>query len=231
MAKVDDWFPNALPKKRLMFVNVQSKIDGYQAKYGLTDDDLAEVHLLCETFITAFDRVEQNRATVKQMNIWFEDILTGEPVGAPVPASPVFQSLDLPPGAMIGIEKKFRAFVRRIKENAAYTTGDGLNLMIVAPEPSAPDIDNAVPELTITVLQDKAVSVVWNKSIFTALELQWRKTGDEAWQMADKSTERTIPFAPPVLEGAPQKFDFRAIYLLKNERVGQWSQIYSVTVG
>lgn len=231
MAIADDWYPNALPNQRLMFVNVNAKIDDYKIRYELSDDELAEVHLLCETFVAAFDWVEQNRATGKQMNKWFENLLTGDPVGASAPHAPVFQTLNLTPGAVIGIEKKFRAFVRRFKENAAYRDGDGLNLMIVASEAANEDIRDAFPELTVTVSADNLVSVGWKKGSFTALELQYRQTGEQLWQMADKSTERTISFAPPLTGGAPQRFEFRAIYLLKNERVGQWSQTYQVTVG
>jgi hypothetical protein len=77
-----------------------------------------------------------------------------------------------------------------------------------------------------------AVSVEWRKSGFDALELQYRKAGTEMWQLADKSTEKIIEFAPPITTpGAPEKFEFRAVYILKNQRTGQWSPIYTVTVG
>ena len=70
------------------------------------------------------------------------------------------------------------------------------------------------------------------KSGFDMLELQWRKAGDTLWQAADKSTEKIINFTPPDAEpGVPEKFEFRAIYLIKNKRVGQWSPIYTKTVG
>lgn len=52
------------------------------------------------------------------------------------------------------------------------------------------------------------------------------------WQAADKSTEKIIEFKPPVTTpGVPEKFEFRAVYLQKNTRVGLWSPIYSITVG
>jgi hypothetical protein len=31
--------------------------------------------------------------------------------------------------------------------------------------------------------------------------------------------------------GKPEKFEFRAIYLIKNKRAGQWSPVYTRTVG
>ena len=66
---------------------------------------------------------------------------------------------------------------------------------------------------------------------FDMLELQWRKAGAAMWQQADKSTERVINFAPPLTTpGEPEKFEFRAVYLIKNQRVGNWSPIYTETV-
>ena len=62
--------------------------------------------------------------------------------------------------------------------------------------------------------------------------VQYRKVGTELWQAVDKSTEKVIEFTPPVTTpGVPEKFEFRGIYILKNQRVGQWSPIYTETVG
>jgi hypothetical protein len=45
-------------------------------------------------------------------------------------------------------------------------------------------------------------------------------------------TEKIINFKPPVTtESVPEKFEFRAVYILKNQRLGQWSPVYTLTVG
>jgi hypothetical protein len=94
------------------------------------------------------------------------------------------------------------------------------------------NLDDAQPELKISVSAEGVVTVEWKKSGFDALELQYRKAGAQMWQSADKSTERMIEFAPPLTaEGVPEKFEFRAVLLIKNERVGNWSPIYTLTVG
>jgi hypothetical protein len=53
----------------------------------------------------------------------------------------------------------------------------------------------------------------------------------EIWQHADKGRPPLI-FAPPItMPGAAEKFEFRAIYIRKNLRVGVWSAIYPITLG
>jgi hypothetical protein len=52
------------------------------------------------------------------------------------------------------------------------------------------------------------------------------------WQAADKRTEKILEFTPPIaVPGTPEKFEFRAVCLIKNGRVGEWSSIHTVTVG
>ncbi len=40
--------------------------------------------------------------------------------------------------------------------------------------------------------------------------------------------ERGTPLTTP---GVPEQFEFRAILIIKNERVGKWSPTYTLTVG
>ena len=121
---------------------------------------------------------------------------------------------------------------RAVKEQDEYTEADGLDLLIAKAAGAEQVVDNAVPDLKISDQADGSLDFDWKKAGFDMLELQWRKAGEEMWQAADKSTEKVINFTPPDLEpGKPEKFEFRAIYLIKNKRVGQWSPVYTRTVG
>ncbi|MEO7660395.1 MAG: hypothetical protein ABIV48_12350 [Pyrinomonadaceae bacterium] len=61
----DDWYPGSRAEQRIMYQNVDAKIDSYTAKYSLTVPFLAQVHAACQTFIEGFDKLEQNKATGK----------------------------------------------------------------------------------------------------------------------------------------------------------------------
>lgn len=232
MATDDDWYPSSRPLQRIMFGNVKAKYREYETPYGLTEANVERVELICDTFIEVFDKIEYNRATGRQATEWFKNILEGEPRGSLAPAPPTYVTITLPIGAFIGLEKEFRELMKFFKANSAYTQADGEDLMIVAPEKEEENLLEAMPELSLTVSSSNVVTVTWKKGSFDSLELQYRKADAPMWQFADKSTEREIDFTPPLTTpGIPEKFEFRGVFVQKNERVGQWSPTYTTTVG
>lgn len=232
MDEKTDWYPSDAATERLLYGNIDAKIDGFAVKYPfLTVPYLAAIHVLCQSFIEAYDKVEQNRATAKQMTAWFTDAVRSQETNEPVAKAPVFQPILIPAGALRGFEQQCRAFARLLKNQPNYDVADGLDLMVERGEHDAPDLDNYQPEMTVTAHAELVV-VIWLKSFVDALELQYRAAGTAMWQPADKSTEKRIEFAPPLdVPGVPQKFEFRAIGIVKNKRIGQWSEIFVLTVG
>ncbi len=230
MVSRKDWLKKTLPELNVMFTNVQGKIADYKVPYGLTTAWVERVQVICATFIAGYMGVVQSRATMKDMNEWFENLLYGEPKGAPATAPPIFATVLTTNGAFIGLIDEFREMMRFFKANAAYTVADGENLMIVAPIESDGDINDAVPELKVSVDVNNAVSAAYVRENFSGLELHWRKDGETLWQLADKSTETVITFTPPGIT-LPQKIELRGVYILKNSRVGNWSPMYTVTIG
>lgn len=55
-----DWYPGNRAKQRVMYQNVRAKIDGYEVKYDLAAAALAEVQVICETFLHIDDKFNQN---------------------------------------------------------------------------------------------------------------------------------------------------------------------------
>lgn len=233
MKEESDWYPTTQDGERILYGNIDAKIDGYAARYPfLTNAYLMSVHLMCQTFIEGFETMNENRATAKQMTNWFENIVSSKQIGEPVPPAPVFQAFAIPAGAMLGLEQQCRQFARLLKSQANYTEADGIDLMIEKEKSADLNIGDAFPELQISKNLNNSLDFEWKKAGFDMLELQWRRAGAAMWQMADKSTEKVINFAPPLTSpGVPEKFEFRAVYLIKNQRVGNWSPTYTETVG
>lgn len=228
-----DWYPHSRADERLMYANIDAKIDGYAPKYPfLNADYLDEIHTMCRTFIECYEKIEYNRATAKQATQWFENIVSSKQGKTPAPPPPVYQPIILPTGAFIGLERFCREFAGLFKKQRNYEEADGIDLMIERASAEEPNLAETFPALRYTVSTDNSIAFDWKKTGFEMLELQYRKEGAAIWQYADKSTEKVIEFTPPLTTpGVPEKFEFRAIYLIKNQRVGQWSQIYVVTVG
>lgn len=233
MNNSEDWYPTTQEGERMMYENINSKIDGYAAKYPfLTAGYLAKIHTMCGMYIEGYDKITENRATMKQLSNWFRNVVDSKQKDQPVTPAPVFQAVTIPVGASIGLEEQCREFRRLMKAQANYDFADGLDLMIEKEEGAPMVVEDAVPGLKISIEANGSLKFEWKKTGFDMLELQWRKAGISMWQNADKSTEKIINFMPPLTEaGVPEKFEFRAIYLIKNQRVGKWSPIYTETVG
>lgn len=80
-----------------LYGNIDSKIDGYAAKYPVLDAAyLLQIHTMCGAFIEGYDKVIENRATARKMTSWFDSIVRSKQENQPVSAAPVFQAITIP---------------------------------------------------------------------------------------------------------------------------------------
>jgi hypothetical protein len=227
-----DWFPRSRAEQNVMFVNFNAKIDNYKTVFGISSDLLAKLHTICETFIEVYQKVEQNRAANSNLTSWQDKIFLGTPKGDAVPQAPTFVPINVPANAFIGIFAEFRELVGFLKSNPNYTDNIGLDLMIVATETEQASLENISPDLKLTLKNDVSVEIAFKKLDFDAIEIQYRKAGAENWLPADKATTSPTIHTPQLTNaGQTEKFEYRGSYLQKNQRTGNWSPIYSVTVG
>jgi hypothetical protein len=151
--------------------------------------------------------------------------------GGDVPASGAPVAPTYPSGVTAvapGVEKRFRDLVRLIKAHPAYNTGIGEALGIQGSEQSAPDLTVFKPSLTLE-LSGGQVFIRWSwqgKSQFLdMLELQ-----------VDRGSGYTLlsyDTTPNYLDttAIPARWSYKAIFRVGDQRVGQWSDEVSITVG
>lgn len=227
-----DWMPTTRAGKFTMFNNVKAKIDGYKTIVGLDNDQVSRIILICDIYIEIYQKAEQIRASVSDLTAWQEVIFNGEPRGDVAPKSPNFTTITLPPDSFIGIFDEFREFVNYIKASPNYTENIGLDLMIVAEDSGGRNLSESSPELKLAAKNDTQVEIAFKKLDADSVEIQYRKAGTEAWSLADKATTSPITHSPQFsTPEQAEKFEYRAIFLVKNERIGLWSPIYTITVG
>jgi hypothetical protein len=227
-----DWFPSTRAEQNVMFVNFNAKIDNYKTVLGISTELIAKLHTICNTFIEVYQKVKQNRAADANMTSWQDKIFLGTPKGDPVPQAPTFVPINVPADASIGIFAEFREIVGFLKSNLSYTENIGLDLMIVATEGDQANAENISPDLKLSLKNDVSVEIVFKKLDFDSIEIQYRKAGTENWLLADKATTSPTMHTPQLTAaGQAEKFEYRGGYLQKNQRTGNWSPIYSVTVG
>jgi hypothetical protein len=233
MTTTEDWYPTSEEGERSLYANIEAKVDEFKTKYScLTDDYLGQIHTMCLMFIEGYDKKALNRAASKAATTWFQNVVGSKQKSEAVSAPPVFQAFVIPAGALAGLEQQCRTFARLMKGQANYDKADGLDLMIEKSDAAELDLAGAMPVYTLTVSLDGKVTNVWKKDGFDMLEWQYRRAGEQMWQPIDKSTEKTMTFTPTLTTpGVPEKFEFRAVYLIKNIRVGQWSPTFTLTIG
>lgn len=230
--KKGDWFPTSRAGKFSMFTNFDAKIDNYAENFALTAQQLARLHLICQIFGEIHQKFDQNKAAMDNFTEWQNIVFKGTPRGNSIPTAPAFANINLPADSFIGIFDEFRETVNYLKNHLNYTENIGIDLMIVANDVADDDLNIIAPDIKITAKNDDSVEISFKKGNFDSIEIQYRKTGTEIWLNADKATFSPIVHKPQLTNpDQAEKFEYRAIYLRKNERVGNWSPIYAVTAG
>lgn len=227
-----DWMPSTRAGKFAMFNNFRAKIEGYQTTIVFTNDQKARMQLICDIYAEVYQKNEQIKASKNDFSAWQNSILNGTPRGEDAPASPVFPTITMPAGAFIGILNEFREFVNFIKNSPNYTENIGLDLMIVGEDTNGDNLAEGFPTLKISAKNDTDVSIGFKKGDAEMIEINYRSAGTEEWLFADKATKSPLMHKPKfTVAGQAEKFEYRAIFLVKNERIGQWSPIYTITLG
>jgi hypothetical protein len=217
-----------------MFTNIKAKIAGYEASLPLTAAQVTRVELICDTFISVYNFVEQSRATMQQLTDWQDLIFTadgGKP-GDPIPAAPDFQDYTPKPGAFVGIFQEFRQLRDFIVAAPGYNHGVGEDLMIVAPEAEETDLSSLAPELKVTSpATGNKVRVEGSLQGASALRVDYQRKGAGAWLLVTILTKLPAEFTiAPQTPGEAETGVIRAVLMDKNEEIGNFSPLYPVTI-
>ncbi len=133
-----------------------------------------------------------------------------------------------PPPVAPGVIPRFTALVQRIKNHKKYTPAIGQDLGIVGSE-QVIDTSTWKPSLGVKV-EAKRPTVTWTKGKADALEI-WVNRGDGFVFLAIDLKPDYPDTAPLPAPGGSALWKYRAIYILDDQQVGQWSDDISVTVG
>lgn len=157
--------------------------------------------------------------------------MTG-PIGRPVVALPPSPATGPAPTVVPpGIIPRLRNLVQRIQLSPGYAEIIGLDLGITGPEggPSAPD-SAARPTLKARSTGPDLVQVDFSKEKFDGVVIESRRDGEDGWQSL--GVDNYSPYLddrPPLAAGKPEKREYRARYILRDQATGEWSDIVTAT--
>ena len=200
---------------------------GFPSANGQLHPDLQQQARDADYYRWVVDQVTAGRDYAKAITAWRDALRDGFlPATPAVPLPPAHE----PPVAVpTGVVARFAAIVRTCKASKNYTPAIGEILGIEGAAAGYQNTDNAQPDLTgARVLGDK-VLIPWVKGIFDALYLEVdRGDGKGLVYLATDTRPDYYDTMPFPAGGGTWKY--RAIYLLADEKVGQWSALVSVRV-
>jgi hypothetical protein len=128
---------------------------------------------------------------------------------------------------------RFRALVKLIKANPAYSEAMGQALGIEGSQQLSPDYTTLAPVIDLSISGGQ-VSVNWGWQGFSAFlnqcELQVDRADSKGFVLLAIDTTPGYTDTTP-FPSAPAKWTYQAIYRVGDNRVGQWSNPVSIAVG
>jgi hypothetical protein len=210
------------------FVAQAAALGFTEADVNSVKADAAMLNYLVGDLLPTYQSALQSRTAYKSL---IKDGPTGVPGGA-LPAAP--STAAAPAVVAPGIVPRIRQMVARIKVAPAYNDSIGISLGIAEAESSGPgrsvQSGDAKPTAKAAALAGSQVRIEFSKGRFDGVQIEARRAGETVW--TSLGTDNYSPFVdsrPPVEAGKPEVREYRLRYVVRDEAVGDWSDIISAT--
>lgn len=219
------YLPRTDQERVVWLNNFSAKFAVYAATFGMASE-VAGVAKDAAMFAYTVAMVETS-TTTKEQWVDFKNLMrNGTPTQLPVPviAPPAVPAA--PAAVQAGIFTRVGQQVQRIKNNPNYTEAIGKDLGIIGSEQLTTSAVEMKPVLKL-VMKGGQVEIQWVKGDADALFIETDKgTG---WQFLAVDT---VPhYTDTTRITAASSWKYRAMYLVNDEKVGQWSAVESIAVG
>jgi len=218
-----------MPAQVVLVQNFSVKIANYATVLGMSPAQLDTAEALCSNFVSAFNVVEQCKATMIAMTKWRDEVFNGEPAGGTAQAAPVFPVV--PANAYtLGTVTEFFRLRDRIVASAGYTQAIGEDLGIVGATivPVAPD--TVTPNLKTATMANYWVNISGSMQGADALRVEYARNGGDFAPIAFLTNTPGSFQITPAQPNQPESGVIRAVYIKKNSEYGNYSANYPVTV-
>lgn len=226
-----DYIPSNDAEFLQKLITFDTNIGTYAAAFRLTAEQLEDFTADKNDFAYVTAGVETVRNASTEWTEWRNIMRHGDGSGATRAAVPVFPS---PPFAVApGIEVRFRALINQIKASPGYNEAIGKALGIVRETQAPPDLTTVKPVLTLKLSGDD-VRILWswggNRGPLQMCEIHVDRNDSKGFVPLayDTNPNYTDTHEQPI---APTKWSYKATFRANERRVGQWSDIITITVG
>jgi len=210
--------------------NLRVKLPDHAVTLGISPAEVASVQADAAIFNYIMDMQEAYK-TNKQEVTGYKNVLRDGPLGAPLGAVPVPPTLGAAPTAVsAGIFIRIGQLVMRIKGNPAYnkqTIGEDLGLVS---DEQVIDIPNLKPVLNHRLDVGRPL-ILWSKGPATSIDIYVdRKDGLGFAYLANDSQPDYLDTFPVPAGVTTAVWDYKAVYKIGDDQVGQFSDPMPVTV-
>ena len=205
--------------------SLAAKLPAYKEVLYISTEEIETVQadaVAMRYILSVFNQMQSN---AKQWTAYKNLIRDG---GASKAALPVFPSLPdpVPPTVPPGIIPRLTSLVTRIKAARNYTEVIGQDLAIVG---TIRIVDPSTWKPVIEPRIEASHPIIrWSKGKADSLEI-WVDRGTGFTSLAVTTDPSYTDITPPPSEAALWKY--KAIYKLRDQQVGHWSDVLSVAVG
>ncbi|MFN7118194.1 MAG: hypothetical protein ACK4TA_15445, partial [Saprospiraceae bacterium] len=208
--------------------NFAVKLLAYIYKYNITPEELQDVQNSAAYYravLNYLTHLNAHHRSVTQHKNALRNGLNVDKLLEPLVIAPFM----FPAPVKSGIFTRVAALVNRIKTSLNYNEADGQDLGIIGVEKAQTTTD-IKPVFTIRLVEGGYPEIVWKKRKMDGVEI-WKQDADGNWHLVTRATTPNFidrsPLPPP---GMSEVRHYRIIYLRKDQPVGQWSNVVSVTV-
>ena len=225
--KKEPYLPQSDPGKVLWLRNFAEKLPGFAAELDITPAQLAQVDTDSEAFGDTIVYLNNQKNGLESLTAFKNQLRNGK---LPLGSIPSFGTPPtLPAGTLNDIFGRTRLLVRTIKGHANYTESIGDALGIIGEE-SEDDVNTWKPILKVRI-EAGSPNILWTKGNSSGIKI-WVDRGDGQGfrflgidTIPDFLDKHTLP-----AQGQSALWKYQAIYILKDEEVGEMSDVLEVSV-
>ena len=223
------FMPSTDSGKADLLNHLSTALPQYATLLNMTADDLNLLNADSASFRYALQSTSDMQAYSQSWTNYKNQLRDGTSGAAGWPVPPALAH-PIPSAVNPGIVPRLSAMVGLIKANKNYTDAIGKDLWLIG---SAHVIDpSAWKPILSTQNQAGHPIIVWTKGNAAAIEI-WvdRGDGNNFGFLTINTEPNTMDKWPLPVPGKSQTWQYKAIYLLHDEQVGQWSDVMSMSVG
>lgn len=224
-------FPRTDPELSIWLKNFTQALASHAATLGLTPADVASAQADASMFDYLIGDLLPAFQSAMQARTAYKNLIRNGPVGSPGGDPPSAPANPAPPATVApGIVPRLRKLIQRIKAAPNYTEAIGQDLDIIGTETNAPDdIANAKPTAKGFPQPGSQVRIEFNKGNFDGVLVEGRRKGDADWTALGQDLYSPfIDTRAPAQPGTPEVREYRLRFILRDEAVGEWSDIIAV---